>query len=83
MGKEYFLHQEHSEPIMEQLHAYLLNLLESKQVEPNDSLGKSIKYMLKHWHQLTQFLRIAGALLDKNIVERSLFILACYQVSIH
>ncbi len=65
-------HQAHSEPIMDQLHAYLLNLMESKQVEPNDSLGKSIKYMLNHWHELTQFLRIAGAPLDNNIVERSL-----------
>ena len=65
-------HQENSEPIMDQLHAYLLNQLESKQVEPNDSLGKSIKYMLKHWHELTQFLRVAGAPLDNNIVERSL-----------
>lgn len=65
-------HQEHSEPIMDQLRGYLLNLLESKQVEPNDSLGKSIKYMLKHWHELTQFLRVAGAPLDNNIVERSL-----------
>jgi hypothetical protein len=65
-------HQKHSEPIMDQLHMYLLNLLKSKQVEPNDSLGKSIKYMLKHWHELTQFLRITGAPLDNNIVERSL-----------
>jgi hypothetical protein len=65
-------HQENSKPIMKQLHAYLSDQLESKQVEPNDSLGKSIKYMLKHWHNLTQFLRVAGAPLDNNIVERSL-----------
>jgi transposase len=65
-------HQEHSEPIMDQLHIYLSNLLESKQIEPNDSLGKSIKYMLKHRHELTQFLHIARAPLDNNIVERSL-----------
>jgi len=65
-------HQENSEPIMKQLHVYLSHQLESKQVEPNDSLGKSIKYMLKHWHELTQFLRVAGAPLDNNIVERSL-----------
>ena len=65
-------HQVNSEPIMDQLHTYLLNQLESKQVEPNDSLGKSIKYMLKHWRELTQFLRVAGAPLDNNIVERSL-----------
>ena len=65
-------HQEHSKPIMDELHDYLKNQMESKQVEPNDSLGKAIKYMLKHWHELTQFLRIVGAPLDNNIVERAL-----------
>lgn len=31
-----------------------------------------MRYMLKHWNELTQFLRIAGAPLDNNIVERAL-----------
>ena len=31
-----------------------------------------MKYMLKHWHELTQFLRIPAAPLDNNIVERAL-----------
>ena len=65
-------HQEHSKPIMDELHDYLENQLESKQVEPNDSLGKAIKYMIKHWYELTQFLRVAGAPLDNNILERAL-----------
>ena len=65
-------HQTHSAPIMDALQKYLIHQLESKQVEPNDSLGKAIRYMLKHWHKLTQFLRIAGAPLDNNIVERAL-----------
>ena len=65
-------HQQHSEPIMDELHAYLTQQLESKQVEPNDSLGKAMRYMLKHWHALTQFLRVLGAPLDNNIVERAL-----------
>lgn len=65
-------HQKHSISIMESLHQYLTNQLESKQVEPNDSLGTAMRYMLKHWHELTQFLRVAGAPLDNNIVERAL-----------
>jgi len=65
-------HQEHSEPIMDALYIYLDNLLSSKQVEPNDALGKAIKYMLKHWHELTQFMRVEGAPIDNNILERAL-----------
>lgn len=65
-------HQQHSEPIMKALNEYITNQLETKQVEPNDSLGMAMRYMLKHWHELTQFLRVAGAPLDNNIVERAL-----------
>jgi transposase len=54
-------HQQHSAPIMSDLKDYINNQLESKRVEPNDSLGKAMRYMLKHWHQLSQFIRIAGA----------------------
>ena len=65
-------HQQHSTPIMNQLYEYIAHQLDSKQVEPNDSLGKAMRYMLKHWHALTQFLRVAGAPLDNNILERAL-----------
>lgn len=65
-------HQKHSAPLMDELYAYLNHLLDDKVAEPNDSLGKAIKYMLKHWHELTQFLRIEGAPLDNNVVERAL-----------
>ena len=65
-------HQEHSASIMDQLYEYISYQLDSKQVEPNDSLGKAMRYMLKHWNALTQFLRIAGAPLDNNILERAL-----------
>ena len=37
------------------------HLLSSKQVEPNESLGKAIKYMLRHWEKLTRFLQVPGA----------------------
>ncbi len=65
-------HQEHSAPIMKGIKDYLTAQLNQKIVEPNSSLGKAMKYMLKHWHALTQFLRVPGAPLCNNIVERAL-----------
>jgi transposase len=65
-------HQEHSGPVMEQLHRWLEAQLAQKKTEPNSGLGKAITYLLRHWHPLTAFLRVAGAPLDNNIVERAL-----------
>ena len=65
-------HQEHSEPVMKQLHAWFLAQFEEKRVEPNSGLGEAITYCLKHWERLTLFLRQAGTPLDSNIVERAL-----------
>lgn len=74
LGKQERLayHQKYSAPIMDELYAYLNEQLDSRQVEPNDSLGKTMRYMLKHWEALTQFLRVAGAPIDNNILERFL-----------
>ncbi len=66
------LHQEHSEPVMNELKKWLEAQLEERKVEPNSGLGEAIGYMLKHWEKLTLFLRVPGAPLDNNIVERAL-----------
>ena len=66
------LHQRHSQPRMEQLHAWMTRQITEHRVEPNSELGKAINYTLKHWESLTQFLRTPGAPLDNNNVERSL-----------
>src|SRR6185295_10945696 len=66
------LHQQHSGPVMEQLHEWLEAQFALKQVEPNSGLGKAITYLLRHWKGLTAFLREAGAPLDNNICERAL-----------
>lgn len=66
------LHQQHSGPVMEQLHAWLEAELAERRTEPNSGLGKAITYLLRHWRALTAFLRVAGAPLDNNIVERAL-----------
>jgi transposase len=65
-------HQQHSGPVMEQLHQWLEAQFARKQVEPNSGLGKAITYLLRHWKGLTAFLREAGAPLDNNICERAL-----------
>ncbi len=66
------LHQEHSAPVMAELHRWLERQFAEKKAEPNSGLGKAIHYLLRHWRPLTAFLRIPGAPLDNNIVERAL-----------
>jgi len=65
-------HQENSGPRMEALHLWLQDQLEGRKVEPNSGLGKAIAYTLKHWAELTLFLREPGAPLDNNLCERAL-----------
>jgi hypothetical protein len=65
-------HQEHSGPVMNQLHSWLEAQFAGHKTEPNSGLGKAITYLLRHWRPLTLFLRQAGAPLDNNIVERAL-----------
>lgn len=66
------LHQTQSNPIMDDLHAWLQRQLNDKLVEPNSALGEAINYLLKRWEPLTLFLRRAGAPLDNNLCERAL-----------
>jgi hypothetical protein len=65
-------HQEASQPTMVQLHTWLQRQLDEKLTEPNSALGGAVGYMLRHWDQLTLFLRQAGAPLDNNLCERAL-----------
>ena len=65
-------HQEASGPTMEALHDWLERHLGEKRTEPNSALGGAIGYTLKHWEELTLFLRQAGAPLDNNVCERAL-----------
>ena len=65
-------HQAQSAPVMKELHQWLTRQIEDRLVEPNSGLGQAISYMLKHWSELTLFLRQAGAPLDNNVCERAL-----------
>ena len=66
------LHQAQSQPIMDDLQAWLRRQINDKRVEPNSALGEAINYLLKRWEPLTLFLRKAGAPLDNNLCERAL-----------
>ena len=48
-------HQEHSGPVMEQLHDWLEAQFAEQKTEPNSGLGKAITYLLRHWKGLTRF----------------------------
>ena len=65
-------HQAHSGPLLEGLHDWLEQQFQDRTVEPNSSLGKAFRYLQNHWQTLTQFLRVEGAPLDSNTVERAL-----------
>jgi hypothetical protein len=65
-------HRAHSQPIMDDLQAWLQRQFDEKRVEPNSALGAAINYLLKRWKPFTLFLRKAGAPLDNNICERAL-----------
>jgi hypothetical protein len=65
-------HHAHSGPLLEALHAWLEQQFQDRTVEPNSSLGKAFTYLLNRWPTLTQFLRVEGAPLDSNTVERAL-----------
>jgi len=65
-------HQQHSAPVMEELHRWLERQLAQKKTEPNSSLGQAITYLLRHWRGLTACLREKNAPLDNNLCERAL-----------
>ena len=65
-------HQAHSKPIMEDLQRWMNEQFEQRQVEPNSGLGKALRYLIRHWNELTLFLRKAGAPLDNNLCEQVL-----------
>jgi transposase len=72
-------HQQQSKPVMDELHTWMTQQLEQKQVEPNSGLGKAYEYLLKRWDKLTLFLRQPGAPLDNNICERALKMAICHR----
>ena len=69
-GARLAYHQEHSAPVMHELHAWCTEQLDSGAVEANGTLGKAMRYVRNHFEALTLFLRVAGAPVDNNVLER-------------
>jgi len=65
-------HQKHSQPILDQLKIYIDTQLKFSGLEPKGRLAGAYQYLQNHWPELTQFLRVFGAPLDNNLVERML-----------
>jgi len=65
-------HREKSGPVMEKLKAWMEEQFSEREVEPNSSLGKALRYWLKYWDELTLWLREPGTELDNNECERAL-----------
>jgi hypothetical protein len=66
------VHQRDSAPAMAELKRWIQAQLDDKRIEPNSGLGGAFQYLLKRWDKLTLFLRVPGAPLDNNVVEREL-----------
>jgi transposase len=65
-------HQQHSQPMLEQMKKWLQDQQNQRLIEPNSVLGKAAQYLNTHWDGLMGFCRYLGAPLDNNIVERIL-----------
>jgi hypothetical protein len=65
-------HQAHSLSVMDELERWLNKQFDERLVEPNSTLGKALRYLIRHWEALTLFLRKAGAPLDNNLCEQLL-----------
>ncbi len=72
-------HREQSQPVMDELKAWMQALLDERKVEPNSGLGDAIHYMIKHWSKLTLFLEQPGAPLDNSICERAIKKAICHR----
>jgi hypothetical protein len=62
--------QERSRPIVEALHAWLVDHVE--RVSTVSDLAKAIRYALRHWSGLTVFLEDGRIEMDTNVVERAI-----------
>lgn len=65
-------HQQHSGPILDELHDWMQGAIDNKVVEPNSGMGQALSYFLKYWPKLTLFMREPRAPIDNNFAERVL-----------
>jgi hypothetical protein len=64
------LREQVSQPVLEQLHAYLLKI--RQELLPKSEAGQAVTYILKNWAALTRYLHDGDLSIDNNYTERSL-----------
>lgn len=70
-------HKKHSYPVMRELQSWCAEKLKNcSKTEENSGLGKAMRYFLKHFEGLSAFCRLEGALLDNNLAEMVLKLIA-------
>jgi hypothetical protein len=65
-------HRDISLPIMSEIKTWGEDKLATGDFEENSSLGKAVKYFIKHYDGLTHFCRTQGAKIDNNKIEAML-----------
>jgi transposase len=65
-------HQKHSLPIMDEIKQWGEAHLSSGRVEANSSLGRALRYFIKHYGGLSCFCSFEGVKLDNNLIEAML-----------
>jgi transposase len=69
-NERFACHQIHSAPQMSMLKEWADNIKSGTRVMPNAQLMKPVNYLLRHWEELTLFLREPGVPLSSAEVER-------------
>ncbi|MCP4243627.1 MAG: IS66 family transposase [bacterium] len=72
-------HRKHSGPVLTGLKQWIRGLFSDRRVEPNSDMGRALRYFLRHWSQLTLFLRQPAVPLTNNACERLLKIAIRYR----
>lgn len=72
-------HNKHSRPVLVALKAWIRERFDNRHIEPNSDMGKALRYILRHWKQLTLFLRQPDAPLTNNDCERLLKVAIRYR----
>lgn len=65
-------HQQHSQPIMEEIKLWGETHFSNETVEENSGLGKAIRYFIKHYVGLSYFCTLEGVKIDNNRIEAML-----------
>jgi len=66
------IRHEQSRPVVEQLHAQLLQWDQNHTHLPKSLTGEAIRYALNQWHTLTVFLEDGRIEIDNNLVENAI-----------